>query len=148
MTAGAPKGNTNAEKWDLKKARELFDKALKLAQQKCTYLDQDDDGNEVQKESKQFEYDFIGEVARDLGHYKEIFTYLSGKFPQLEHQHKKLLTILEANCFSNSKKGYTKEATAIVNLKANHKWKDRQDLTTDDKPIEQPLFGPLTPEKK
>ena len=37
----------------------------------------------------------------------------------------RILSNLEANCFSHSKKGEIKEATAIVNLKSNYGWTDR-----------------------
>ena len=36
-----------------------------------------------------------------------------------------LNTNLEAKCFKHAKKGIIKEATAIVNLKSNYKWTDR-----------------------
>lgn len=117
MGAGAPKENTNAEKWTIEQANELFDKALDLSLQK--------------------EYDFIGEVARDLGTYREIFTYLVDKFPQLKESHKLILSNLEANCFSHTKKGDINTAVGIVNLKSNYNWTDRQqtDVTTNGKDL-------------
>ncbi|MDB9962726.1 hypothetical protein OAD31_04755 [Planktomarina temperata] len=101
----APKENKNAEKWSEKEAETLFSDALKL--------------------SVQNDFDFIGEVARELGTYRDIFTYLSDKFPSLKSEYNKVLSNLEANCFSHSKSGMIKEATAIVNLKSNYKWTDR-----------------------
>jgi len=109
MKTGAPEGNKNAEQWIMKDAEVLFKKALEL--------------------SKGDEYDFIGEIARDLGTYRDIFTYLSDKFPELKHEYNKILSNLESNCFSHSKKGKIKEATAIVNLKSNYKWTDRSEHT-------------------
>ena len=106
---GAKKGNKNAEVWTLKEAQELFDKALEL--------------------STQDDYDFIGEIARDLGTYRDVFTYLVSKFSELEDLYSRILSNLEANCFSHIKKGKIKEASGIMNLKSNFKWTDRQDHT-------------------
>lgn len=97
--------NKNAEQWTHEEAERLYDDAIAL--------------------SINDEYDFIGEVARDLGTYRHIFDYLNEKFPDLKHKHEIILCNLEANCFCHSKKGTIKEATAIVNLKSNYKWKDR-----------------------
>ena len=117
MGAGAPKENTNAEKWTIEQANELFDKALDLSLQK--------------------EYDFIGEVARDLGTYRDIFTYLSKRFPELKDKHSLILSNLEANCFTHTKKGDINTAVGIVNLKSNYNWTDRQqtDVTTNGKDL-------------
>jgi hypothetical protein len=41
--------------------------------------------------------------------------------------HEKIISNCETNCFSNSKKGNIREATAIVNLKSNHGWTDRNE---------------------
>lgn len=103
---GAPDGNTNAEKWTFEEAEELFNDALELSRDK--------------------EYDFIGEISRELKTYRDIFAFLSKKFPDLLKIHNEILSNLEANCFSNAKKGKIKEATAIVNLKSNYDWTDRQ----------------------
>ena len=114
IMAGAPTGNTNAEKWIFEEAQNFFYQAIELAKK---------------EEGDKFIYDFIGEIASKQDSYKEIYSYLSGKFPELEILHRKLLGLLESNCFYNSKKGNIKEATAIVNLKSNYKWTDRQDIT-------------------
>ena len=114
----APKGNLNAEQWSLEEATKLFNDAVEL--------------------SKDDKYDFIGEIARDLGVYRELFVYLSDKFKELEPSYSLIKSNLEANCFSHSKKGEIKEATAIMNLKSNYNWTDRNTNTTTV--IEQPLF--------
>lgn len=118
MTAGAPKYNTNAEKWDFETAEQFLESAVELSE------------NE--------DYDFIGEVAKDLKQGKNTFDYLAGKFPALNHYRTIIKNNCETNCFRNSKKGNIREATAIINLKANHGWKDRSDLTTNDKEINIP----------
>lgn len=111
MGAGAPKENTNAEKWSLDEASSFFDVAIDMA------------------EHSDREYDFIGEIARDLNTYKEIFSYLSDKFKDLKPMHKRLLSAVEANCFYNGKKQNIVPSMAIMNLKSNHGWTDRVDNT-------------------
>jgi len=106
-TVGAPEGNVNAQKWDINTATKLFDDALEL--------------------SRGDDYDFIGEIARDLKVYRELFNYLSDTYSDLKPVYSQILSNLEANCFSHSKKGKIREATAIVNLKSNYHWTDRID---------------------
>lgn len=117
----APKGNNNAEKWTELEAEKFFNDALEL--------------------SLQPEYDFIGEVARDLGEYRQLFPHLCEKFPNMKYIHDKILSNLEANCFSHAKKGDIKEATAIVNLKSNYGWTDRVDNTSKGDKIEPPIIS-------
>lgn len=114
----APENNTNAEKWNIEEATELMNNALEL--------------------SKDLKFDFIGEIAKELGQYKEIFSYLSDKFPLLKDTHKKIISNCEANCFYNGKKQNIVPSLAIMNLKSNHGWTDRVDNTSGDKPIQQP----------
>ncbi|NJL10612.1 MAG: hypothetical protein HC908_11830 [Calothrix sp. SM1_7_51] len=108
--AGAPKGNKNAEKWTLKEATEVFTKALELA--------------------KNDKYDFLGELARDMGVSRHLFGRLVEKFPELEEQYELISSTIEANCFEHGKKGDINTAIAIVNLKSNYQWTDRLDQTT------------------
>ena len=113
----APDNNLNAEKWNREDAKELFEKALEMSIDK--------------------EYDFIGEIARDLNTYRDIFTYLVDKFPELKTLHKRILSNLEANCFSHTKTNKINTAVGIVNLKSNYNWTDRQqtDITTNGKDV-------------
>lgn len=122
-TSAKLKDNKNAEKWSLKEAEEFFDEAIELTKS---------------KNAEGYLYDFIGEVARELNSYKEIFTYLKDKFHKLKPLHTKLVSTLEANCFYNSKKGNINTAIGIVNLKSNHGWTDRAETTVQggDKPLE------------
>lgn len=98
-------GNTRAEKWTLEKAEELFAQAIEITK-----------GNE---------YDFIGEVAKELGTYIDVFDYLADKFPTLKEAKNQLKRNCEASCFSNGKNNKINVAMAIVNLKSNHGWTDR-----------------------
>lgn len=111
----APLENLNAEVWSFDKANELFNLALEKSIEK--------------------EYDFIGEIARDLNTYREIFVYLVDKFPQLKTTHKRILANLEANCFSHTKRGEINVAIGIVNLKSNYNWTDRNDITTQGESV-------------
>jgi len=120
MGAGAPDGNKNAEKWTLEEAVSFYDKAIELSKE-C--------------ENNVYKYDFLGEIAREMGSYIEIFDYLSEKFPELLKKKNQIKRNCEANCFSNSKKGNIREASAIMNLKSNHGWRDRTDITTNEKPL-------------
>lgn len=111
----APYNNKNAEQWNLHDSIKLFNDAIEL--------------------SLTDDFDFIGEIARDLGVYRELFVYLSNKYKEIEPLHKTILSNLEANCFSHSKMGKIKEATAIMNLKSNYKWTDRSDVTSKEEGI-------------
>lgn len=113
--AGAPKENTNAEKWTIEEANKFFDDALELS------YNQD--------------YDFIGEITQHFRQDKGIFDYLIKKFPSLKSVKNKILSNCETNCFRNSKKGNINTAIGIVNLKSNHGWTDRNDITSKDKEI-------------
>lgn len=104
--------NKNAEKWTEEKATKLFEKAISMA------------------EDKSKKYDFIGEIARDLKLYKDIFLHLISRFPQLKPLNARLLSCLEANCYQNAKTGNIVASLGIINLKSNHKWTDRVDSTS------------------
>lgn len=116
--AGPPKENTNAEKWTIEKATEFMTKAVEL--------------------SKSYDYDFIGEIAKELDSYIDVFDYLVEKFPELKRLKTKMKRNCEVNCFSNIKKENINTAAGIINLKSNHGWTDRtqQDVTTQGKAIQ------------
>lgn len=132
MKAGAPKENNNAEKWTLEKAQKIYEDALKLAKEGKKV---ETDTGSGKPDIEIIEFDFIGEVARELGLYRELFDYLKAKFPDLNDKHKQLITTLEANCFSHAKKGDIVPSLAIINLKSNHGWTDRVDNTSGGEPI-------------
>lgn len=118
MGAGAPKNNTNAEKWSIEQATTFMNEAVALSVQK--------------------KYDFVGEVAKELGQYHHLFKYLKDKYPELERQYKLIYANCEANCFYNGKNGDITPSLAIMNLKSNHKWTDRIENTLEggEKPIQ------------
>lgn len=113
----APKENKNAEKWTLEEATIFIEKAVELSQDT--------------------EYDFIGEIAKELNQYKEIFSYLVDKFPELKQQHKRLVSNCESNCFYNGKKNNIVPSLAIMNLKSNHGWTDRIETNNTNNNINQ-----------
>lgn len=106
----APKENTNAEKWTLEESEKFMNEALEL--------------------SKNKDYDFVGEIAKELNQYHHLFSYLRDKFPELKSQYKKIYSNCEANCFFNGKKQNITPSMAIMNLKSNHQWTDRVDTTS------------------
>jgi hypothetical protein len=140
MGAGAPYGNRNAEKWSFKKAVKLFNEAIKLSNEIETFYLK---ANEKAIEVTGYKYDFIGEIAGELGTYHQMITqHLPERFKALERLKKQLINNLERNCYINTKKGMIKEATGIVNLKSNHKWTDRSqtDLTSQGNEIKMPTI--------
>lgn len=138
MPGAPPYGNRNAEKWSFRKSVKLFHDAIDLTNQKeelkivkC----------EVILISTGYEFDFIGELAAELGTFKEVFTHLTKRFPALQRLKSQLDNNIERNCYNNAKKGFIREATGIVNLKSNWKWTDRVqtdiDLSTTRKTIDE-----------
>ena len=105
------KDNKNAEKWTISEATNFMKDAVEL--------------------SKEKEYDFIGEVAKKLNSYIDVFDYLTDKFPELTRYKSEIKRNCEVNCFSNGKKGDINTAMAIVNLKSNHGWTDRNTETVN-----------------
>jgi hypothetical protein len=129
---GAPKDNNNAEVWTVDEARDLFIKAKSISKDITTY-------NTSNGLVDGYKYHYIGEVAAEFDSYSDVFKYLKSKFSELMPLYNSLKTRLEANCFSDSKKGIIKEATAIMNLKSNYGWTDRVDNTTQGAPINPTL---------
>jgi len=129
---GAPKGNKNAEKYDIETAIMVFEDAIRMTNEKEPVKV---NGVEFQA----YKYDFIGEIAGELNTFKDIFNHLLSRFKkELTGLNNQLHTNIERNCYWNGKKGAIKEASAIMNLKSNHKWTDRRDQTSSD--------GSMTPQ--
>lgn len=121
-------GNTNAETWGIDKSFDFLNNSLAVCKDKEDYV-------VYGKNVKGFKYHFLGEIASELDQYTDLYKYLVDKFTGLKPLYYKLKSNLEANCFSDSKKGIIKEASAIMNLKSNYGWTDRVDSTTKDKEI-------------
>lgn len=133
--AGAPYGNKNAEKWTLRKATMLFKDAIELSKEIETYHIK---VNDKAVEVRGYTYDFIGEIARELGTFHQVFDHLIKRFPSLQRLKNELDNNIQSNCYYNAKKGTIKEATGIVNLKSNWNWRDKADFNHNF--TEQPLF--------
>ena len=101
----APKGNTNAEKWTEEEALDFMRRSLMA----------------MEKEP----FDFIGELAQEMGKYRKLYNYLADKFPECKVILNKIEQECEANCFRHGKKGEIVPSLAIMNLKSNHGWTDR-----------------------
>lgn len=124
----APYGNRNAEKWSFKKAVKLFNEAIELSNEKDTLQLKTKTGV---IEFTGYKFDFLGEIAAELGTFKMIFHHLKKRFKVLERLDNQLHTNIERNCYYNGKKGMIKEASAIMNLKSNHRWTDRAEVKAD-----------------
>lgn len=109
------KNNKNSEKWTLDEATKFMNEALELSNDK--------------------KYDFVGEVAKDLNQYHHLFGYLKDKFKELTYQYNMIYANCESNCFYNGKKQNITPSLAIMNLKSNHKWTDRNDNTSNGEKV-------------
>ena len=136
---GAPIGNTNAEKWSLEESTKLLDKLLKAANDKDYY--QVGTGMNASR-IEGYKFDFIGELSLEFEVYHHLITRdIPKRFPELRPTVDLLISLMERNCYSNTKKGIINTAVGIVNLKSNHKWTDRvsNDLTTGGDKINIPI---------
>ena len=88
-------------------------------------------------------FDFIGEVAKKMKSYIEVFDYLIDKFPTLKPLKTQIKRNCEVNCFSNGKKGNIVPSMAIMNLKSNHNWTDRNTVEGGENPIKTISIEPI-----
>lgn len=105
-----------------------------------TYSESEKFLKEAVEISKDIKYDFIGEVAREQGTYHLVYKYIIDKFPDLKHYFEEIKHNCESNCFYNGKKGNITPSLAIMNLKSNHGWTDRNDLTSNNEKISIPII--------
>jgi hypothetical protein len=103
-------GNQYSEDWTLDKCKEFMDEAVAI--------------------SLTDDMDFIGEVAKKHGTYRDVYDYITSKFPELKKLKSQIKNNCETNCFSNGKNGDIVPSLAIMNLKSNHGWTDRVDNTS------------------
>lgn len=123
----APENNTNALKWTLEKSIKLMTDAFDMSTDRDNYVIGSGQNAQIIEGNK---YHYIGEIAADLGEYPDLLKYLKEQYPEAREIYNRIKARLESNCFSDSKKGIIKEATAIMNLKSNYSWTDRIDNTT------------------
>jgi len=135
----APKGNSNAEKWNIEKATKLIDDIIKAADQLDTYRIGSGQNTEL---VDGYKFDFIGELSLHFGVYRELITRdIPNRFEDLKDKCNLIIRLMERNCYSNTKKGIINTAVGIVNLKSNHNWTDRSntDITTNGESVNQSL---------
>lgn len=126
-------GNQHSRKNSLESVSEILKKAITLANtEKETYTI--GFGKNARQEEG-WKYDFIGAVLIDIGLYRSFMERYIIEFPEVIPLYNDLKSVCERNCVDNSRTQKVREATSIVNLKAMHGWKDRTDITTNDKPI-------------
>lgn len=130
----APKENTNAEKWTEEEAIKLFELVYEKVCEKTDYMIH---GEKIEG----YECHFIGEACDEADTTIDILKYVRNKYG-LKNLYNRIKRKCERNCFTDSKKGIIDKAMGIVNLKSNHGWTDRNDVT--QKTIE---VKPLTDEE-
>ena len=132
MGAGAPKDNTNAEKWTHEEATKLFDLVYDKACEKTSY-------KVGGSKEKGYICHFIGEACDEADTTIDILKYIRKKY-SLNDSYNRIKRKCERNCFTDSKKGIIIPSLAIVNLKANHGWVDRVDTTTGGEKIDKSII--------
>ncbi len=128
----AAKGNTNAEKWTVEKARKLSEKTLEYVSEDCY---------------------FISSIADKCDTYRELFFYLMNKFNDDEivfNTIKRMYNKCEAIIWDKSAKGEMDKTIGIFALKSLHGLMETSRLVTDQniKTIEQATDKELDDEIK
>ena len=100
----APKGNNNAEKWTEQQASEFVESVLDYVQSNSSCV-------------------FIGEPVTELGYYRELWNYISGKFDF--HTIKRVESILESRLVKSGISGTNNATMTIFTLKNNYNWRDK-----------------------
>ncbi len=108
-------GNQYSEHWTFEECEKFLKEAVCISEKKG--------------------FDFIGEVAKEQKTYRDVYDYITDKFPTLKPYKNTISRNCETNCFSDGKKGEIVPSLAIMNLKSNHGWTDRVDTTTKGKEI-------------
>lgn len=126
---GAPKENTNAEKWTIEDAELFCNNVLKYIEdnKRCRSL---------------------SEAAVECGEYEELISYLCNKFGIVFKSIKKAKDIVKNRLVNQGLDGDANPTMAIFILKNNHNMKDRIDHTTDDKPVNTTVQVEVTPPKE
>lgn len=121
----APKGNKHNEVWTLKKSKDLYDKALIMAQEGALTLTS---------------------IAKELGVYTHVFDYILEKhknssvdFTSIK---KEILKCIEDTTYTGALQGSYVPSVAIFALKNNHGWSDKQEIdhTTKGESIQQTII--------
>lgn len=113
-------GNTNAEKW-------TFEESEKFCNSVLAY---------IQKNKK---CRSISEACTELEQYEELVSYLSKKHDTVFKSIKRAKDIVKNRLVNQGLDGDANSTMAIFILKNNHNMKDRQDITSGDKPVNQSI---------
>lgn len=123
-------GNTNPQIYSFEEVRGLLLTGIELAK------------NTKITNSKGVEYpkfDFLGEVFSELNtYYEEVAGMIrnhDNEKGELKALYRRLKRQLETNCYLNGKNNKINVSMSILNLKSNHKWQDRVDVTSKNKQL-------------
>ena len=117
----AHKGNKYNEVWDIETSEAFFQDTLNyiLDNKKCRS---------------------ISEAVVELGQYEEVVSYICKKFPDKEFKSiKRAKEIVKNRLVHQGLDGDAHAPMAIFILKNNHNMKDRHDVTTDNKSVNQSI---------
>lgn len=116
------KGNKNAEKWTLEEAEKFCDDVLEyvINNKKCRS---------------------ISEACTELGEYEELISYLCNKFDTVFKSIKRAKDIVKNRLVNQGLDGDAHATMAIFILKNNHGMKDRHDITSDEKAVNEKPFA-------
>lgn len=117
----AHKGNKYNEVWNIETSEAFFQDTLNyiLDNKKCRS---------------------ISEAVVELGQYEEVVSYICKKFPDEEFKSiKRAKDIVKNRLVNQGLDGDAHATMAIFILKNNHNMKDRHDVTTDNKSVNQSI---------
>lgn len=118
MAAGAPIENTNAQKWTLENAQELFNDLLETVKNdtKCSSM---------------------AAATTKLGYYETLIQYLKDKFKNIDFEPiKECQDIIKARLIQKGLENEYNPTMSIFILKNNHGMKDKIDHTTGGEKFE------------
>ena len=109
--------NKNAEKWTLEEAEKFCNNVLQILE----------DDHKVRT---------LGKACLMAGGYETIINYFEEKYKTVFEPIKKAREIAKERLIDNALDNDVNTTMAIFILKNNHNMKDRQDVTSGDKPME------------
>lgn len=109
--------NKNAEKWTFEEAEKFCNSVLQILE----------DNPKVRT---------LGKACLMAGKYEQIINYFEDKFKTVFVSIKKAREIAKERLIDNALENDVNTTMAIFILKNNHNMKDRQDVTSGDKPME------------
>lgn len=117
------KGNTNTTIYSEDDCNKILDTCIEMSKQK------------EPTDDSVYKFDFIGTILSEVGLYYRLLDEFIERYPYLKAKYSMLKQQMEINCYENSKRNKINPTIGLANLRANHKWTDRQDMTSGDKPL-------------